>query len=253
MSVESGKSMKGGLQDQGGTKGNLGRSRTYTVAHLTELSTWERPEQIDDGLLPAIPRSPRTLVVKESTAKGRHNWHHQDWLGAIRGRGQGAVAGRFLPIFLPWYAHASYALPAPVDWSPDASTHAHAQKVTREGPVWLGRPVTLTRAQLCWYEQTRADYVSKGALAKFLEEYAADPEECFQHAGRSIFTHDQLAYLERLSKPMIDCWGVNIARDLKDIREHDLEQIRLAKSLAATIAETAGPSEPLVGRVTVHE
>jgi hypothetical protein len=248
MTVESGKSMKGGLQDEGGTKGNLGRSRTYTVFHLTELSTWERPQQIDDGLLPAVPRSALTLGLKESTAKGRHNWHHEDWLEAVRGQGNGAVGGRFIAIFLPWYALARYWLPAPLDWSPDEATVAHAKKAEAEGPKWLSRPVSLTRNQLYWYEQTRGDYVRKGELAKFLEEYAADPEECFQHSGKSIFGHEQLAYLDRLAHPMIDCWAVNIARDLSEIRQHDLEQIRLAKDLAATVAQ-----EPLIGRVESRE
>lgn len=236
MNVESGKSMKGGLQDQGSTKGNLGRSRTYTVLHLTELSTWERPEQIDDGLLPAVPRSPRTLGLKESTAKGRHNWHHEDWLEAVRGNGQGAVGGRFIAVFLPWYALAKNWLPAPVDWAPDAHTRAHAQKAEREGPKWLGRAVTLSRNQLFWYEATRGEYLRADNLSKFLEEQAADPEECFQHSGRSIFSHEQLSYLESLSRPMIDCWAVNMARDLAEIRENDLAQIRLTKQLAATAA-----------------
>jgi len=251
MTVESGKSMKGGLQDQGGQKGNLGRSRTYTVFHLTELSTWERPEQIDDGLLPAVPRSALTLGLKESTAKGRHNWHHEDWLEAVRGQGMGAVGGRFIAIFLPWYALQKYWLPAPLAWSPDPATMAHAQKAEREGPKWLSRPVTLSRNQLYWYEQTRADYLRKGEIAKFLEEYAADPEECFQHSGKSIFGHDQLAYLDQLARPMIDCWAVNVARDLSEIRQHDIAQIRLAKALAATVAES--PSEPLAGRVTIRD
>ncbi len=238
MNVESGKSMKGGLQEQGGVKGNLGRSRTYTVGHLTELSTWDRPEQIDDGLLPAVPRSARTLFLKESTAKGRHNWHHEDWLEAVRGKGQGAIGGRFIAIFLPWYTLAKNWLPAPSDWVPDPNTLAHAVKAEKEGPTWLGRRVRLSRQQLYWYEQTRGDYLRKGMLGKFLEEQAADPEECFQHSGRSIFGIEALQYLDALAKPMIDCWTVNIARDLAEIKRADLEQIRATKALAARIAET---------------
>ena len=257
MTVESGKSMKGGIQDdkgksgvQVGVKGNLGRSRTYTVFHLTELSTWERPGQIDDGLLPAVPRSPLTLGIKESTAKGRHNWHHDDWDEAVRGNGHGAVGGRFIAIFLPWYALAKYWLPAPPDWAPDANTRAHAMKAEREGPKWLGRPVSLSRQQLYWYEETRRAYLEKGEIAKFLEEYAADPEECFQHSGKSIFTFDQLAYLERLSRPMIDCWTVDVARDLTAIKERDLARIREDRALAAQAVD--GPAEPLMGRVAVE-
>lgn len=243
--VESGKSMKGGLTEEGGAKGNLGRSKTFSVVHLTELSTWERPEQIDDGLMPAVPRSPRTLGIEESTAKGRHNWHHEDWLAAVRGR------SRFSPVFIPWYAEQTkYWLPAPIDWAPLESTVAHAKKATAEGPKWLGRPVRLTRQQLYWYEQTRALYQEKGKLAKFLEEYAADPEECFQHSGRSIFSIDDLQYLDKLAKPPIDVWMVNPAKDLSTLRASELAQIRLAKQLAATAVDT--PAPPIEAMPSAH-
>src|SRR5258708_19011809 len=86
--VESGKSMKGGLQDKGGSKGQLGRSKTFSTVHLTELSTWEAPEQINDALMPAVPPSPRTPGIKESTAKGRHNWHPGGWLPGQPGPGR---------------------------------------------------------------------------------------------------------------------------------------------------------------------
>jgi hypothetical protein len=242
--VESGKSMKGGLQEKGAVKGGLGRSRTYSTLHLTELSSWDRPEQIDDSLMPAVPRSPRTLAIKESTAKGRHNWHHEDWLVGERHR------GRFTNVFIPWYAEVSKNwLPAPPSWTPNEDTLAHARKAEEEGPKWLHRPVSLTREQLRWYEEERTVAVDKNQLAKFLEEQAADPESAFQHSGRSIFSAEQLQYLAKISRPMIDCWTINLARELQAIKQHDLEEIRLAKQLAVTEAETHGPSEPLVGRV----
>lgn len=227
--VESGKSMKGALQDKGGTKGQLGRSRTYSVVHLTELSTWETPEQIDDSLMPAVPRSPRTLGIKESTAKGRHNWHHEDWLLGV------ATRGRWLNIFIPWYALAQNALPAPLDWSPSEVTLAHAAQAELEGPKWLGRPLTLTADQLYWYEETKFVYQAKEQLARFLEEYAADPESCFQHSGRSVFTLDALQYLDRLAKPPIDVWSVDPAKDLRDIRVDELARIAAEHVVEAAV------------------
>lgn len=232
--VESGKSMKGGLQDKGGTKGNIGRSRTYSVVHLTELSTWENPAQISDSLEPAIPRSHRTLGIKESTAKGRHNWHHKDWLQSMRGR------GRWAPVFFPWYTEETkYWLPAPPSWVPNEETLVEARKAAEEGPKWLHRPVVLSRNQLYWWEETRATFAEKGELARFLEEYSSDSTSCFQAAGRSIFTLDQIQYLRRLARPMIDCWAVAPARDLavvasKDRAQADQErQVRVAAEIAA--------------------
>ena len=235
--VESGKSMKGGLQDKGGQKGQLGRSKTFSTVHLTELSTWEAPEQIDDSLMPAVPRSPRTLGIKESTAKGRHNWHHEDWLLGTRSR------GRWTNVFIPWYAEETkYWLPAPLDWTPSEDTLAEARKAEAAGPLYLHRPVTLSRHQLYWWEETRAAYAEKGELARFLEEYASDPESCFQAAGRSIFTLDQLQYLRRLARPPIDCWSVAPARDLAESHAEAKRERELARNAeAAALAANAHP------------
>lgn len=244
--VESGKSMKGGLQDKGGTKGQLGRSKTFSKVHLTELSTWEAPEQIDDSLMPAVPRSPRTLGVKESTAKGRHNWHHEDWLLGQRGR------GRWTNVFIPWYAEETkYWLPAPIGWVPSAETLAEARKAEVAGPIYLHRPVTLSRNQLYWWEETRATYAEKGQLARFLEEFASDPESCFQAAGRSIFTLDQLQYLQRLAHPMIDCWAIEPARDLAALAGADrqaAEDARTARAAAEAQAKLEHPVREILER-----
>jgi hypothetical protein len=246
--VESGKSMKGGLQDKGGSKGQLGRSKTFSVVHLTELSTWEAPEQIDDSLMPAVPRSSRTLGIKESTAKGRHNWHHEDWLLGQRGK------GRWVNVFIPWYAEESkYWLPAPVDWVPSEDTLLEARKAEEAGPRYLHRPTTLSRNQLYWWESTRETYAAKSQLARFLEEFASDPESCFQASGVSIFTLDQLQYLQRLARPMIDCVMVQPAKDISAIRAEEIAQVAEARrrEAARQEAQRAAPRDP--GGLEVEE
>lgn len=231
--VESGKSMKGGLQDEGGQKGQLGRSKTYSVAHLTELSTWEHPETIDDALMPAIPQTPRTLMGRESTAKGRHNWWHREWLVAEEG------LGRCFNIFIPWYAERSkYWLPVPANWVPTDETLAFARRVQEKGPRYMRRAISLAPEQLVWYEQRRAEAVRKEQLYKFLEEYPAEPEEAFQYSGRSIFSIETMDRLEGQAKPMIDLWQVaphsELAADKEAlIRELQDQQIRLRNEAAA--------------------
>lgn len=212
--VESGKSMKGGLQDEGGQKGQLGRSKTFSLGHLTELSSWEYPETIDDALMPAIPVTPRTLMGRESTAKGRHNWWHEEWLVTAEG------LGRCFNVFIPWYAERSkYWLPPPPTWVPTSETLAFAKRVEEKGPQYMRRPVTLDQEQLYWYEQRRAEAVRKEALYKFLEEYPAEPEEAFQYSGRSIFSIETMDRLERQARPLIDVWRVAPASDLAADRD----------------------------------
>lgn len=218
--VESGKSMKGGLQDEGGQKGQLGRSKTYSCAHLTELSTWEYPETIDDALMPAIPASPRTLMCRESTAKGRHNWWHEEWLVTTEG------LGRCFNVFIPWYAERSkYWLPPPSTWVPTSETLAFAARVADKGPQFMRRPITLDREQLYWYEQRRAEAVRKEQLYKFLEEYPAEPEEAFQYSGRSIFSIETMDRMERQARPLIDVWRVAPAADLATDKDALLREL----------------------------
>jgi hypothetical protein len=157
------------------------------------LATWENPEQLDSALFPTIPIAPYTFGILESTAKGRHNWWHQQW--QLSERGMGSVH-KFAAVFIPWYAEPEkWRLRAPVAWAPSAPTLEHATRCETNGPRWMGAKVSLTRDQLYWYEGARAAAEEKEDLSHFLAEYPAEPEECFQFSGRSIFP---LALRERI-------------------------------------------------------
>jgi hypothetical protein len=211
--TESGKSMKGGLTERGGSKGQMGRSKTYSVAHLSELSTWEHAEQIDDSLLPAIPRDPRTLVICESTAKGRANWWHKHWEAAVRGRDT-----RFIPIFIPWYAERQkYWLPPPANWTPAEDTLQFAARAEREGPKYLHKPVSLSREQLYWYEAMKIEFTEKGHLYKFMEEYPATPEEAFQYSGRGVFPIGVQERIRQTARPLVAALEVKARAELSGL------------------------------------
>ena len=238
-----GKSTRGALQAVSGTegsKGSIGRGQTYSVVHISELPTWENPEQLDTGLLPAIPYASDTLVLYEATAEYAGDWWHKHWLASGEGE------GRFRNIFIPWSAEPKkYSLPAPLDWTPAATTLAHASKAERDSPKWYaGKTVTLSRDQLYWYEKTRGFYEKKGQLYKFLKEYPADDLECFQYAGRSVFTLEQLEAIDRAgSRPLLDVWAVEPALGIAELRrDHakepsaDLQPKRVVPPLAPHVS-----------------
>lgn len=167
-----------------GKKGQLGRGKTISIYHLSELATWTNPGQIDTSFDPAVPYTPLTFGVRESTAQGwgPRNWWYCDWQIAKAGK------GRTRAVFLPWYAEKTRNwLPAPVDWTPSPETLKHAQRAEEFGPRWMKRAVSLTREQLYWYETKRAEAEEKDQLEGFLQEYPADDEEAFQMSGKSIF------------------------------------------------------------------
>lgn len=192
--VGAGKSTRG----TEGKRGQLGRGKTVSFSHLSELSTWDAAEQIDDAFMWSLPRSWRTFVLFESTAKGRHNWWHEHWEVSRSGK------GRFFCVFIPWYAEkAKYSVPAPPAWEPSPHTLQHAKRCEDSSTKWMGRRYSLTRDQLYWYESTREYYAAKDQLQKFIEEVGAvDDDETFQHSGRSIFSGPTIAKIRENARPL---------------------------------------------------
>lgn len=244
-----GKSTRGALQSitgQEGTKGAIGRGQTYSVIHISELATWENPEQLDTALLPTVPYSLDSLVLFESTAEFAGDWWHVQWQTAEQGE------GRFTNVFIPWYAEPrKYSLPAPVDWTPSTKTLEHAAKCERDSPKWMSRGVTLTRDQLYWYERTRTYYELKGELHKFLKEFPADDQECFQYAGRAIFSFEQLEAIDRAGsrRPLLDVWRVEPAREIAELRRVPAATQGSAKDVAGDLRPLRRPDPPLTLRV----
>ncbi len=205
VNVESGKSMRGALQDEGGQKGQMGRGKTYSGVHLSELSTWEYPDQIAHALFPRIPVKADSFCGLESTAKGRDNWYHLFWNETCAGH------TRFSPLFIPWFAVTSkYWLPAPVDWTPSLVTLEMAKRAELTGPRWLHRTVSLTRNQLYWWETRRQEAEGINQLGEFLSEWPTDPDEAFQYSGRTIFPIEVLQATGALQKPQVATWAVSL-------------------------------------------
>ena len=209
--VESGKSVRGG-DTMGQARGQIGRGTTLPLAHLSEISTWENAGQIDDSLLPAIPRGPRSLAIFESTARGRGNEWHDIWVNAVKG------LGRILPIFIPWYGESkSYRSRPPEGWEPADLTKAHGIRALDVSAQWCGKTMRLSREQLYWWENEREAHKAKQRLHVFLAEYCADPSEAFQNTGRSVFPFESLHEIrQRLKSPLayVECQPQTYLRGL---------------------------------------
>ena len=183
---------------------------TNSVVHISELATWDNPEQLDSSLLPGIPIHSDTLVMFESTAELAGDWWHRHWLATQEGN------GRFQNLFLAW--PVKYQLPAPEGWVPNSATLSVARQIEQESPQWVGEALKLTRDHLYWYEQTRAYYASKNQLLQFFKEYPSNPEECFQYAGQSVFSIEECARIDSGAKPLLDVWTVQSSREIAELR-----------------------------------
>ena len=178
-------------------KGGVGQGDQFPVQHKTELAFWGKygggpgsanPEyQIDFILKPTLPQSIHTLDIEESTANGRGTWWHVRCEEARKGH----TSRRF--IFMPWYVVTQKRRRNPPSlWQPDDLTLKHADKVLATSAEWTGRPVTLDRTQLYWWESERKEMQKSEGLWAFYASYPATPEESFQASGASPFPPEML-------------------------------------------------------------
>lgn len=195
---------------------------TSHATHLSELETWHDTVQIQDGLLPAIPRKAGIMVFFESTGQYNVSWWHDFFMAVLNKTGGIAGIDRFEPVFVPWYAEPTkYSRPAPADWQPDAIAAKHAAACEAESPKWCGKRVTLSRDQLYWWQTTRnsaATAPDPHALGFFFCNYCATPEEAFRSVNTSVFSYELMEALRAgTSHPKV--WEVDGPHiDLGEIR-----------------------------------
>jgi len=199
-----------------GTKGNLGRGKTLSMVHNSELATWTNPGQIDAALEPAIAVSPQTFWLKESTAQGRgkSNWWYNEWqLSKIN-------KSRAVPIFIPCFAtRTKNSLPPPAGWTPSPNTLSVARRYEESGPRWMHKAVRATRDQLYWYEKTRSEKEAKGQLAEFIQEHPVDDDEAFQYSGQQqIITTLVMERLRNQARPVASMIEIRPMREVTAAR-----------------------------------
>jgi len=185
----------------------ISRGDTPTVAHLSELCDFKNAEDlVDASLMRAMHDSPYMYLVLESTAQGRRNWWHKSWEHAKSAWSSGRA--RLRPIFLPWFVGTDLyptptwlrARPKPLDWKPEQTTIAHAERArnyVRSNTLlrqFLGSDWTMPLDQMWFYEVERAEHVAKNELNKFLQEMPADDLEAFQSTAISVFDTDTISW-----------------------------------------------------------
>lgn len=217
---------------------------TNSVVHISELATWDNPEQLDQALLPGVPVNPDSLLLYESTAELAGDWWHLHWQACE----DGDTPRDWSNIFIPWCVEPTkYSLPAPTAWTPNDHTLSVARQIEREMPHYVGESVHLNRDQLYWYETTRAYYLKKNQLYAFLREFPSNPKECFQYAGRSVFTPEDMERIDQAARPMIDVWRVEPSREIAELRRMS-DDPETEVALAVAMRKDARPPAPAVIR-----
>ena len=141
-----------------GGKG-IGRSDTFTALHLSELAFWEGDKKATmTGLLQAVPNTPDSMIIIESTANG-YEYFKEMWDRAVAGKSD------FYPLFIGWNELKEYCMPY---------TGFDLTQEERE----LKEQYNLTLEQLTWRRWCIQNNCS-GDINQFKQEYPICPEEAF--------------------------------------------------------------------------
>ena len=178
------------------TAGNkrAGRSRTVNMVHASEVAFWPEPELVMNGLMQSIPRRPRTFIIMESTAFGRGNYFHKEWLKAVRKETD------FIPFFFPWWMHPEYrASYAGLNYHElgDLDDDEKILLAIFRNGLMVGEhhfqiPPSEWDDAIAW-RRWAIPNLCQSDILKFHQEYPSTPEEAFVATGLNVFPQQALA------------------------------------------------------------
>jgi len=165
-----------------GTAGNkgVGRSRTVTNLHGSEVAFWENAEEHLAGIMQAVPDGAGTRIVFETTANGCGNLFYQYWMEAKAGYGD------FLPVFIPWFVQKEYRRSVPVDF------------VLTDREESIKEIYDLDNAQIYWRRKKIEELKSE---ARFKQEYPCNPDEAFQFSKTESLIDTEYVLKARKTQP----------------------------------------------------
>lgn len=234
-----------------GTAGNaeVGRGGTVRCFHGSEVAFWPHASKILAGLGQAVPESPGTEIILESTANGMQSSQeevtfYQLCLKALKGQSTYGM------IFLPWFWQPEYTAAVPRDFEPTAEEYE------------LISLYQLTPAQLM-FRRNKINGSFGGREWMFKQEYPCNPIEAFQTSGTPLIPVEAILRARKTrvhpdaTAPVI--FGVDPGRNRDRTviaRKHgrqlaykvyyDMNEMRLAGIIAEIIKAT-----PNIGRVFI--
>lgn len=177
------------------TANNMGAGRSATIhnLHASEVAFWRDGKTIMLGLMQAVPNTPNTLVVLESTANGVGGYFYDEWQRAKNGESD------FVPLFFAWFEEPAYEMDVPENFQP-----------TEEEKQLMRRFPQISHRKLAWRRWCIKNNCG-GDPELFKQEYPSDDMEAFLVSGRPRFdiqtlreyldqcVDGQRGYLERVN------------------------------------------------------
>lgn len=167
-----------------------GRGLTIHSLHCSEVSSYERPDELLASLSPAVPLSPGTQIFLESTgsltSSGR--WFKELWEASKRGETP------YTPVFIPWFVNPEYSLPRKLArvWLQDPLTTEEIELMKKYG---------LSKYQIAWRRYKIAEF--PGGERDFNREFPSEDKDVWLGVGVPFLDSDTCKLLQSMKREPI--------------------------------------------------
>ncbi len=207
----------------GAMRGGIGQGTTPNKIHLSEVSQYTNPvEQIEEGLFKAVPTTPDTLMVLESTGEGNVGWWADQWRANKERYYQGRA--RMLPLFLPWfmtpelYPNASWMqkFPFPAGWRRNQTREVQAMSDKCEAYVKstdilrniLGPKWKLPDDQMWYWQFNYEDHKLRRIEKSWARQMPNDDFEGLVGEHDSVYGWDVIEEVRTKRERSIEVFGI---------------------------------------------
>lgn len=206
---------------------SAGRSDTVNFLHASELGAWENGEDLVASLMQTVPDAEvmekPSMVFLESTAEGRGNYFHKEYVAAVNKK------NNYQPLFAPWWILDTYERDATFEDLGQLNDYeSFLVELMRKGHETLGHKFTVSEEsiprKLAYYRRKAKDFAA--TPERLPQEYPSTWEEAFIASGKNVFNPLALQEMEKDATPLgnVDYYKITPLED-RPYEEFELEQI----------------------------
>lgn len=207
---------------------SAGRSDTINFLHGSEVATWENGEDLVASLMQTVPDAEvmdkPSMVFLESTAEGRGNYFHKEYVAAVEGK------NNYQPAFAPWWILDTYERDATFEELGKLSDYElFLVDLMRAGHDTLGHHFPISEEaiprKLAFYRRKAKDFAA--TPERLPQEYPSTWQEAFIASGKNVFNPLALQEMEKDATPLedVDYYKITPLED-RPYEEFELEKVQ---------------------------
>lgn len=206
---------------------SAGRSDTVNFLHASELGAWENGEDLVASLMQTVPDAEvmekPSMVFLESTAEGRGNYFHKEYVAAVNKK------NNYQPLFAPWWILDTYERDATFEDLGQLNDYeSFLVELMKKGHETLGHKFTIKEEsiprKIAYYRRKAKDFAA--TPERLPQEYPSTWEEAFIASGKNVFNPLALQEMEKDATPLedVDYYKITPLED-RPYEEFELEKV----------------------------